>query len=175
MSSLTQTAACRAWLKPRGAGRCSGFTLIEVIVTLAILAVLAVLALPTAEVIDKRAREKQLINALQTIRQALDAHKRVYDEGRLNLPPGLTGYPLSLESLVEGVPLLNTSPPSKIKFLRRVPRDPMNTNAELSNEQTWGKRSYESEADHPLEGDNVYDVYSLSPNLGLNGIPYPKW
>jgi general secretion pathway protein G len=175
MSSLQTIARCPTWIKPRKDSACSAFTLIEVIVTLAILAVLAVLVLPAAEVIDQRARERQLVNALLTIRQALDAHKRAYDEGRLNLPPGLTGYPLSLESLVEGVPLINTVPPSKIKFLRRVPRDPMNTNVELSNEQTWGKRSYESEADQPLEGDNVYDVYSQSPKIGLNGIPYPKW
>jgi general secretion pathway protein G len=153
----------------------SGFTLIEVIVTLAILAVLAVLVLPTVEVIDKRAREQRLNNALQVIRKALDEHKTAYDEGRLKLPPGSVGYPLNLESLVDGVPVLNAAIPTKIKFLRRIPRDPMNPNPELTNEQTWGKRCYESEASSPSEGDNVYDIYSLSPKVGLNGIPYQKW
>jgi general secretion pathway protein G len=63
----------------------------------------------------------------------------------------------------------------KIYFLRRVPRDPMSTDFSLPEAQTWGTRAYDSPADSPQEGDDVFDVYSHSQKLGLNGIPYNKW
>ena len=170
-----------AWRRPaidlrsgsfkRSAG---GFTLIELLVTLAIMAVLALITVPAAEVVIKRQKEQELLRSLQVIRDAIDAHKKAFDNGKLNLPPEKNGYPLTLDALVKGVP------PSGggiklLKFLRRLPRDPMNPNAALSDAETWGKRSYASEVDNPLEGEDVYDVYSLSDKSGLNGIPYRRW
>ncbi len=86
-----------------------------------------------------------------------------------------SGYPERLELLVEGVPDLRSPKQANIYFLRRLPRDPFNPDAELSDAATWGKRSYASEPDEPKEGDDVYDVYSTSQRIGLNGIPYNKW
>jgi general secretion pathway protein G len=151
-----------------------GFTLIELLVTLAIMAVLALITVPAAEVVIKRQKEQELRRSLQVIRDAIDAHKKAFDDGYLNIPPEKNGYPLTLEALVNGVPPSGGSI-KVLKFLRRLPRDPMNPNAALSDAETWGKRSYASEADNPLEGDDVYDVYSLSDKNGLNGIPYRRW
>lgn len=155
--------------------RGKGFTLIELLVTLAILALLGTLVIPVAQVTIQRRREAELRLDLRDIRHAIDAYKRAYDEGRITKSLAVTGYPKSLELLVEGVPDLSTPKHSKVYFLRRVPRDPFNDDAELTDAQTWGKRSYASEADEPKEGDDVYDVFSLSEKVGLNGTPYRKW
>lgn len=170
-----------AWRRPaidlrsgsfeRSAG---GFTLIELLVTLAIMAVLALITVPAAEVVIKRQKEQELRRSLQVIRDAIDAHKKAFDDGKLNLPPEKNGYPFSLESLVNGVPAA-AGGLKRQKFMRRLPRDPMNPNPALSDAETWGKRSYASEVDNPLEGEDVYDVYSLSDKNGLNGIPYRRW
>jgi general secretion pathway protein G len=108
------------------------------------------------------------------IRDAIDAHKKAFDDGKLNLPPEKNGYPPSLDVLVNGAPT-SGGRLKTLKFLRRLPRDPMNLNPALSDAETWGKRSYASEADNPLEGEDVYDVYSLSEKSGLNGIAYRRW
>ena len=153
--------------------RARGFTLIELLVTLAIMAVLALITVPAMEVVIKRQKEKDLRRSLQLIRDAIDAHKRAFDEGKLNLPPEKNGYPLSLDVLVNGAPT-SGGRLKVLKFLRRLPRDPMNPNAALSDAETWGKRSYASEVDNPIEGEDVYDVYSLSDQSGLNGIAYRR-
>jgi general secretion pathway protein G len=153
-----------------------GFTLVELLVTLAIVAVLASAALPVAELASRRAKEQELHQALREIRGALDAWHRAVDEGRIVQPPALAGYPPSLRALVDGAPdAASGQPQARLYFLRRIPRDPFCRDPALPDDATWGKRDYRSSAAHPREGANVYDVYSKADGFGLNGIPYRKW
>jgi general secretion pathway protein G len=155
--------------------RARGFTLIELLVTLAILGLLSALVIPTAQVVVQRRQEQELREALHLIRQGLDAYKLAYDQGRITKTLAASGYPKTLELLVEGVPDLQNPKHAKMYFLRRVPRDPFNADTSVSESQSWGKRSYASEPDQPREGEDVYDVFSLSEKAGLNGVPYKKW
>ncbi|GAB3468166.1 type II secretion system protein [Massilia terrae] len=152
-----------------------GFTLIELLVTLAILALLGTLIAPVAQLTIQRRQEQELRAALHQIRAAIDNYKRASDEGRITRAAGATGYPAKLDLLVEGEADLRSPKQAKIFFLRRLPRDPFNLDPELTDAQTWGKRSYASEANDPKEGADVYDVYSVSGKVGLNGIPYSRW
>lgn len=155
--------------------RARGFTLIELLVTLAILGLLSALVIPTAQVVVQRRQEQDLRDALHQIRDGIDAYKQAYDQGRITKSLASTGYPKTLDILVAGVPDLQNPKHTKIFFLRRVPRDPFNADTSVSEAQSWGKRSYASEADEPREGEDVYDVFSLSDKEGLNGVPYKKW
>ncbi len=152
-----------------------GFTLIELLVTLAILALLGTMVLPVTQVTMQRKQEQELRHALRDIRHAIDAYKKAYDEGRIARSLNSTGYPKSLDVLVEGVPDLRSPKRAKLFFLRSIPRDPFSSDSGASNAETWGKRSYASEANDPQEGEDVYDVYSKTERSGLNEIPYRKW
>jgi len=155
--------------------RSRGFTLIELLIALAILAVLATSVLPVAELTIQRHKEQELRASLREIRSAIDAYKRPFDEGRMLRTVNVTGYPASLQVLVDGVEDVKDPKRSKIYFLRRIPRDPMADDSITSPQDTWAKRAYASEAAEPKEGDDVYDVMSRSTKTGLNGQAYAQW
>jgi len=157
------------------ARRLQGFTLIELVITVAIVGLLAGIAVPTMELTVKRNREQELRLALREIRSAIDAYKQAYDTGRMIRIVGGSGYPPTLRMLVEGVPDALDPNKRNMYFLRRIPRDPMSLKSDLAPEQTWGLRSYESEPDDPREGSDVFDVYSLASGTGINGVPYREW
>ncbi|MGA7178760.1 MAG: type II secretion system protein [Thiobacillaceae bacterium] len=154
-----------------------GFTLVELVVTLAILGLLATMAAPLVSLAAQRSKEQDLRAALRSMREAIDAYHQAVIEGRVTLSADTNGYPKSLHELAEGVPdLKDPSGKKKLYFLRRIPRDPMSPlPADTPPEQTWGLRSYQSPPDDPQPGDDVYDVYSLSGKQGMNGVPYRQW
>lgn len=149
-----------------------GYTLIELLVVLGVLSVLAVVAMPMVEVTVQREKERELKRAIWEIRDAIDAYHRVHAA----LPEaGGAAYPPSLVALTVLTPDTRPGRSGQVhRFLRRVPRDPFADPA-LPADQTWGLRSFESEASQPAPGKTVYDVYSLSKKAGLNGIPLRQW
>jgi len=154
--------------------RRGGFTLIELVVTLAILGVLAAIAAPLAETVVRRGKEQELKAALMSIRDAIDAYKEAGDSGRISKPAGDAGYPASLDVLVNGVEDRGGASGTKIYFLRRIPRDPF-ADGSLPATQTWGLRSSDSPAEAPREGKDVFDVRSLSEGKALDGSNYRDW
>jgi general secretion pathway protein G len=161
-----------------------GFTLIELMIVVAIMAILATAALPFRELMVQREKEQELRVALRQIRTAIDAYKQAVDDGRIVKKADESGYPPRLEELIIGVPDAKSKDKEKknIYFLRRIPRDPMFIEMDVPGAttvtpavDTWGKRSYESPADSPKEGDDVFDVYTRSEAIGLNGTPYREW
>lgn len=151
-----------------------GFTLIELVITVAIVAVLASVAMPLNELVVQRAKEQDLRRALRELRDGIDAHKQAFDEGRIVKRAGESGYPKKLEDLAAGVEDQKSPKKERIYFLRRIPRDPFAPEA-LAAAETWGKRSYASPPEEPRDGDDVFDVYSLSSATGINGRPYKEW
>ena len=145
-----------------------GFTLVELLIVVAIMALLASIAAPLAELSYQRGKEQELRTALREIREAIDAYKRAADDGKIEKSADSSGYPPSLKTLVEGVPDKSTPEKSTLYFLRRIPRDP------ISGED-WGVRAYASPANDPQPGKDVYDVYSKSEEIGLNKVPYKEW
>jgi prepilin-type N-terminal cleavage/methylation domain-containing protein len=243
------------------AARAAGFTLIELVVTVAIVSLLATMAMPLTQLVSKRAREHELRANLRDIRDALDRYNDLWrysclppaaggsagvatgapngqaptvglgtaagqvssfggaapaagartgaggtaaagaagglsgstvqgiggadGKGTAAVTPtppkmeclaGASGWPKDLQTLVDGVNnVVSAQPGAKVYFLRRIPRDPTFSDAATAAEQTWGRRSSASSADDPQEGDDVYDVYSLSKALDLTGQPYRDW
>lgn len=153
----------------------AGFTLIEMVVTVAIVGVLAATAMPLAELAARREQESELRLALRQIRNALDAYRAAYDAKRIENKVGASGYPPSLAVLVDGVPDAADPAGRRLYFLRRVPRDPFHPDNQLAADKTWGKRTYHSPPQAPREGPDVFDIYSLSERTGLNGVPYREW
>jgi len=147
-----------------------GFTLLELVVTATVLMILASVTVPLARNGLKRQQELELRRTLREMRLALDEYKKQAEQQKIKAPPAEANfYPESLEILVEGVPVAG-SLNRKVKFLRRIPIDPMTGKAE------WGLRNT---SDDPTStswgGGHVYDVYSLSNSTGMNGIPYKEW
>ena len=169
--------------RARPTRRSRGFTFIELVVTLALVSVVALSVLPLSEIVSTRMRETELRTALRTLRSALDAYKAAVDQGQIARETGQSGYPQSLDILVQGVPvatnnaltLTGAETPKRLVFLRQVPRDPFHPDVSVPAAQTWRARAYGSPPDDPQPGDDVFDVSSASTRLGLNGIPYSDW
>ncbi len=151
-------------------GNQSGFTLVELIVAFTIMSMLTAMAVPLARYKVRREKERDLKYALREIRTAIDKYKDMADAGKLGpVKLGTEGYPESLEILVEGVKL-PTADDKKLKFLRRIPKDP------FTNSTDWGKRNMK---DDPKStgwgGDHVFDVYSKTMERAPDGTPYSEW
>jgi len=149
-----------------------GFTLIELVVTLALLGVMALLAAPLAELSVQRAHEQELRLALREIRSALDQYKAAAEQGLIERKVGDSGYPPDLETLVSGVRNQKSPGREPLYFLRRIPRDPLVVGG---GDASWGLRSYASSATDPAPGVDVFDVYTRAPGQGLDGRPYRDW
>jgi general secretion pathway protein G len=150
-----------------------GFTFIELIVTTAVLMVLASALLPIARISIRRQREADLRRTLREVRTAIDRFKTDYDQGRIGgtaIASGSEGYPASLQQLVDGVPVMNDPTGRKIRYLRRIPIDP------VTGTTDWGLRSYQ---DDPRSlvwgGNNVFDIYSKAEGVALDGTKYKDW
>jgi len=155
--------------------RARGFTLIELVVTLAVIALLATAAMPLAKLVAQREKEAELRAALREIRTAIDLYKQSADTGHIKMELGASGYPSDLKALYEGVEDQASEKKVNLYFLRRIPRDPFFPDGTVPAEQTWGLRSYASPPEDPQPGDDVFDVYSLARGSGINGVPYHDW
>ena len=153
--------------------RVEGYTFVEVLVVTAILLILASAVMPLAQVTSQRQREVELRRHLREMRTAIDRFKDAVDSGQIatsDLEPSSEGYPPDLDTLVEGISAANDATGRKLKFLRRIPIDPMTNSAE------WGLRSYQDRPDATSWGGrNVYDVYSRSTATALDGTKYNEW
>ncbi len=159
-------------LRARG-GAEHGYSFVELLVVSAIVLILASAVMPLTRVTMQRQREAELRRALREMRTAIDRYKDAVDLGMiggLEVEADNQGYPASLEVLVEGVELANDATGRKMRFLRRIPFDPMTQGRE------WGLRSYDDEPDsRRWSGDNVYDVYTRSTATALDGTRYDEW
>jgi general secretion pathway protein G len=152
-----------------------GFTLIELLVTLMLVGLVASISVPLYEVTSTRLREAELRASLRQIRTAIDAYKAAADAGMIAKSVTESGYPPSLEVLVQGIDVQNQAGGRRIVFLRQLPRDPFYLEQAASPAQQWATRSYGSPPDNPRPGDDVFDVASRSEHVGLNGIQYRDW
>nr|WP_159466090.1 type II secretion system protein [Scandinavium goeteborgense] len=153
-----------------------GFTLIEMIVTLALLGTLAAAAAPLVRHYHQQQQEAGLRESLRTLRKAIDDYHQASLDGRIEKKARESGYPPTLKHLIQGV--TDTANPNGglIYFLRRIPRDPMCDCAGGSDEETWRLRSSsQPPGDFSGGGKDVFDVSSTSTARGLNGVPYAQW
>ena len=150
-----------------------GFTFLELVIVTAILMILASTIMPMAQVTAQRQREVELRRSLREIRTAIDKFKDAVDQGQIpttELEPGNEGYPPDLETLVNGVSAANDATGRKLKYLRKIPIDPM------TNSMDWGKRAYQDRPDsQSWGGKNVFDVYTTYKGTGLDGTKYQDW
>lgn len=150
-----------------------GYTFIELLVVSAIIMLMASAVMPLARVTATRQREADLHRALREVRTAIDKYKDAADSqqiGSLEIKAGSEGYPADLQVLVDGVAVQNDATGRKLKFLRRVPVDPMMRSTE------WGMRSYQDEPDATRwGGQNVFDVYTKFEGTALDGTKYRDW
>ncbi len=140
----------------------------------AIVGVLASAAIPLVQFGEHRLKERELRQSLREIRTAIDAYRKAVDEGRIARKVDATAYPPDLLALTDGVADTKTADARKIYFLRRIPRDPF-APPDTPKSDMWGLRSYASLPDEPKAGDDVFDVYSLTPGKGSNGAAYRDW
>jgi len=150
-----------------------GYSFVELLVVATIIIILASAIMPLARVTAMRAREAELRRALREIRTAIDKYKDAADLGQigsLDIKVGSENYPADLEVLVEGVTAANDATGRKLKWLRRIPVDPMTRGTE------WGKRSYQDKPDTTRwGGQNVFDVYTTFDGKALDGTKYRDW
>jgi general secretion pathway protein G len=147
-----------------------GMTLVELIVAFTILSLLTTMAVPLARYKVRIEQEKELRYALRTITKAIDDYKDASNSQLIEVKLGTDGYPETLEQLVEGVKLLKSADGKKIKFLRRIPKDPM------TNSFDWGKRSTQDDTTSTSwGGQNIFSVYTKSMEKGRDGTPYSQW
>jgi general secretion pathway protein G len=150
-----------------------GYSFVELLVVTAVMFILASAVMPLAQVTAQRQREVELRAALRQMRTAIDKFKDAVDQGRIastELKPGSEGYPPDLETLVEGVPMQNDQSGVKLKFLRRIPIDPM------TNSTEWGMRAYQDRPDSTSwGGQSVFDVYTKSGATAIDGTKYKDW
>ncbi len=150
-----------------------GFTFIEMLVVTALVGILAMAIMPLAKVTMQRQREIELRRALRELRTAIDHYKDAADQGKIpatSIRAGSEGYPPDLDTLVVGVRSGEGATEKKLKFLRRIPIDPMTSSKE------WGLRAYEDRPDaKSWGGQDVYDVYSKSEGTALDGTKYADW
>jgi len=150
-----------------------GYTFVELLVVVTILMILASAVLPLAQVTSQRQREAELRRDLREIRTAIDKFKDAVDTGQIpttELRPESEGYPSDLQTLVDGVTAANDATGRKLKYLRRIPIDPM------TNSTDWGLRSYQDKPESTSwGGQNVFDVHSNSEGTALDGTKYRDW
>lgn len=147
-----------------------GLTLVELIVAFTILSLLTSMAVPLARYRVRRDKERELRYSLREIRKAIDDYKDASLAGKIEVKMGTEGYPESIEQLVEGVKLLQSAEGKKVKFLRRIPKDPMTGTFD------WGKRSMQDDPkSQSWGGQNVFDVFTKSMERTRDGTPYSEW
>lgn len=150
-----------------------GYSFIELLVVSSIILILASAAMPLAKVTATRQREAELRRVLREMRTAIDRYKDAADLGQigaLEIKAGSEGYPADLDTLVEGVAAANDATGRKLKFLRRIPVDPMTRSTE------WGLRAYQDAPDATRwGGQNVFDVYTTHTGTALDGTKYRDW